>query len=237
MNTANTPALIVNDGTLGGLCASWAAGIVRGRESNAQPSTLWFPADDRPAVARRKSAVQRQVELCGLTSCSDRQLVKFEPGVHGLDKLGDRAAAGTRTHVLLLNACLEAADRGLNAVLWPIHLGGPGNHSKVEIEPITAAFDRARLASQAALIDFGRTIRIQTPYLDLTDAQMMELALDMDAPLGACWWCLNEQADPCGQCAQCLRWREALIAVDPTRALKLEVLQQNTAAMATSAGE
>jgi 7-cyano-7-deazaguanine synthase in queuosine biosynthesis len=46
----------------------------------------------------------------------------------------------------------------------------------------------------------------------------------MDVPLGACWWCLNEDKDMCGQCSGCMRWREALLAVDPAGRLDIRVL-------------
>lgn len=67
-------------------------------------------------------------------------------------------------------------------------------------------------------------VRIETPYADLTDAELMDLALDMDVPLNACWWCLNEDSEVCGQCSGCMRWREALLAVDPAGRLDIRVL-------------
>jgi hypothetical protein len=106
----------------------------------------------------------------------------------------------------------------------------------VNTDTLADVCDRALLAGQLVGLDVARLgsagdgapmakgLRIETPYADLTDAQLMDLALDMDVPLHACWWCLNEDAKPCAHCSGCMRWREALAAVDPAGRLDIQVL-------------
>ena len=127
---------------------------------------------------------------------------------------------------MLLSAAIEAASLGLSRVIWPIHAGAA---REVDTDALADVCDRALLIGQLVGLDTARaagvtSIHIETPYADLTDAQLMDLALDMDAPLHACWWCLNDGPAACTQCAGCMRWREALAAVDPAARLDIEVL-------------
>lgn len=252
-------ALIINDGSLGGLLACWAEGVVRanlvqGLTTDATASGLiaWFPGDTAsPAapgsIARRRSAVERQVDTCGLGGWSDRQLIRADTLTHALSGISESALAGTRQSVMLLNACLEAASRSIPRVIWPVHAGGGGGEGAAgDLDALAAISDRALLIAQLMLVDSGHSrrhaLRIETPYMDFTDAQMVDLALDMDAPLGACCLCINDPEDTpgqhgtargnngCGQCSGCMRWREALIAVDPARALTIEVFHGQTIA-------
>jgi 7-cyano-7-deazaguanine synthase in queuosine biosynthesis len=135
---------------------------------------------------------------------------------------------------MLLSAALEAASLGLSRIIWPIHAGAA---PEVDVAALADVCDRALLAGQLVGLDLARLaagatptrgVRIETPYADLTDAELMDLALDMDVPLHACWWCMNEDAKMCGQCSGCMRWREALRAVDPAAHLDIQVLADNS---------
>lgn len=88
-------------------------------------------------------------------------------------------------------------------LVWPVQLGGGGGggigekldpqRAELVIQGLSDAADRALLLSRLLAMDSesafngrlgaGRFI-IQTPYLELSDEQMVELALDMDVPLG-----------------------------------------------------
>lgn len=86
-------------------------------------------------------------------------------------------------------------------LVWPVQLGGAvgggekpdPQRAEMVIQGLSDAADRALLLSRLLAMDSesafngrlgaGRFI-IQTPYLELSDEQMVELALDMDVPLG-----------------------------------------------------
>lgn len=134
---------------------------------------------------------------------------------------------------MLISAAAAAAEAGLGRVIWPIHAGP---NPELDLDALADICDRALLVSQLATIDLPRAvsgnslraIKIETPYADFTDAELLELALDLDAPLGACWWCRSESStesqSPCGACAECVRWRQALAAIDPQNLLDAESL-------------
>jgi hypothetical protein len=236
------PPLIINSGLLPGMLACWAEGVVRPTSSRrghaATPSNgdgggggganapiAWFPPDDRPARECRRSAVTRQVELCSLAGFSERVVMRFEPPAHA--GVQEAISSGARDTAMLLSAAIEAASLGLSRVVWPIHAGAA---REISVDALADICDRALLVGQLVGLDVmradagGGSIRIETPYADLTDAQLMDLALDMDAPLSAAWWCMNENDRLCGHCAGCMRWREALAEVDRAGRLDIQVL-------------
>lgn len=229
------PVVIVADGSIGGLVCAVRESIARGGAERA-PGTegargaagvLWVPQDDRPARARRVSCVTRLAELTGFAAQTERQLALVDASAaRALSAAGvaESGISGVRLTTQLLSAIAEARSIGASRVIWPAHAGGHRDRG-VDVDALTAITDRALLVSQLAMIDGGEsavgTVRIETPLADLTDEQVMDLALDLDAPLHAAWWCLNEQSEPCGHCSQCLRWREALAAVDPAQAVRI----------------
>jgi hypothetical protein len=161
------PALVLADETVGGMVCAWAISLgARGQAAATTPSLLWSPG---PAAAAE--AIARQSAVTGL------RLVR-EP-----------AAIDPRDLTAVLLSAVRAAGRlGLDRVLWPV-LGQ---------DPLGSdAPERAKLVSQLAAFDApeGRSIRVLTPLADLTDAQVLELALDLDSPLdaGACVWTERER--------------------------------------------
>lgn len=221
------PALIINQGSIPGLVASWAEGVVRTRRAGAEDALpmAYFPSDDRPARPSRHEAVRRHVELCNLGGMSERQMVRCDAPAAGIAGLTEALVTGSKQSAMLISSVLEATTLGLNRVVWPIHAGAA---EEIDVAQLADVCDRAMLVSQLIGIDAARTsdrgIVIETPYADLNDAQMVELALDMDVPIQQAWWCLNEQPAACGHCSSCMRWREALRQVDPAHTLDLQVL-------------
>ncbi len=49
----------------------------------------------------------------------------------------------------------------------------------------------------------GRPVDIRTPLVDLTKAQIIRLALDLEAPLELTWSCYRAGPDPCQACDAC----------------------------------
>lgn len=221
--------LIINNGLLGGLVATWAecAPGLGGSPGDEPRAVLWFGPDNRPSRGKRLEAVRRQAHLCGLRlpgAMSERGCVRVE----STDGPPESMSEGLRTTAMLVSALVEAASLGIGRVIWPAHAGAA---EKLDADRLADTCDRALLAAQLVSIDLGRGtplaesgLVVQTPYADLNDTQLLELALDLDAPLNACWWCLNEDVRPCGHCSSCMRWREALTRVDPSQVLPQDTL-------------
>jgi len=157
----------------------------------------WFPPHLPSARNSRMQTVKRQVDLLGLDSL-------ITPG--GSDTAtGDRQAAQFVMTWTLLQAVSAAATRGCGRVVWPIRCGE-------NLDEGADAADRALLLSRLISIDTAAgdvPVRIDTPLLDLTLDQLLELARELDAPLEASWWCQRDGSTPCGGCSACTQWRTA----------------------------
>lgn len=113
---------------------------------------------------------------------------------------------------VLLGAALAAGARGATRLVWPVTLGEPlaskGPHAPDALDAVALACDRAIQIGRLASLDLpGAGIIVEAPLADLSDRQVAELALDLDAPVELCrWWGVDEDASA-------RRWRSALLAI------------------------
>ena len=191
MLVSGETVLVIHDGSPEALVASLIC---------PDPGSVvaWFPPHLPSARTSRMQTVKRQVDLLGLDSL-------ITPG--GSDTAtGDRQAAPFMTTWTLLQAVSAAVTRGCGRVVWPIRCGE-------NLDEGAEAADRALHLSRLVSIDstVGESpVRIDTPLLDLTLDQLLELARELDAPLEASWWCQREGTTPCGGCSACTQWRTAI---------------------------
>jgi hypothetical protein len=113
----------------------------------------------------------------------------------------------------LLAAAYVAAAHRCDRVVWPVQSPAPvSGEDDVDLDRIAADVDRALLVSRLVALDadeHGRPgLRIETPYVDLSDRQLAELAFDMDVPVHLCWWWEGESG-----AAERERWLGTLRAV------------------------
>jgi hypothetical protein len=84
---------------------------------------------------------------------------------------------------LLLRAAAQATTLGCRRVIWPIALGN-------DLDAVHIAAERALAVTQLAALDAPEGANaplIETPFLDFTPTMLAQLAMDLDAPLSACW--------------------------------------------------
>lgn len=233
---------MVIDGGLSALCAAWSEGVCGVAPPNSVVTLM--PNLRTSAPAHRSAQGRAWTSLCSLSEFVHRpdlpEPLPFdepptaEPQHRSTDPPSiNLSRAGYEQSVILLAACHEAMARGLSRVVWPIHIGDPGAGGRSDpdqpppLDLIADACDRALLAAQLASVDAGRAsmgVTIELPFVDFTDRQMFEVALDLGAPLAACWWCRREPAaglapTPCGACDSCSRWQRALTAASPGTSL------------------
>jgi len=191
MRISGDTVLVIHDGSPEALVASLIC---------PDPGSVvaWIPPFLPSAMSSRMQTVKRQVDLLGLNSL-------ITPG--GSDALtGDRKPGPHHATWTLLQAASMAASRGCGRVVWPIRCGE-------DIDLGSEAADRALLISRLISMDSGAgetPVRIETPLLDLTLEQLLELARELDAPLEASWWCQRDGSTPCGGCSSCTQWRTAI---------------------------
>lgn len=173
-------ALIIDEGGLPGLLACMVAPTPRA-------ALAWFPASESPASNRRLDMVRRHTAFLELA-----------------DVISDPAESGHGSSTTLLLAAGRAALRlDCSRLIWPVFVGD-------DTEAIAREHERARLIAGLLRLDADRgALAVDTPFLDLDDRHLADLAVDMDAPAGLWWPCEGESEAPCGECEQCQRWAEA----------------------------
>lgn len=174
-------ALVINDGSLAALVASMM-------EREQSRVVAWVPApgsalsQDDPARARSAELVREQAALLGYAQV---RVVDGEP-------LGESDDSGVESTLLLVSALADAARLGCERVVWPVVCGA-------DLELMQRAAERATLVSRLAWLDEGAFGGVggvvTTPLVDLTHAQVEEMACDLDAPEGLC---LGEEAVEAG---------------------------------------
>jgi len=190
MRVSGETVLVIHDGSPEALVASLIC-------PDPGRVVAWVPPYLSSAKKSRMETVKRQVDLLGLDSL-------ITPG--GQDATGERMAAPFHATWTLLQAASTAASRGCGRVVWPVRCGE-------DLDAGAEAADRALLISRLIAIDAaaGETpVRIETPLLDLTLDQLLDLARELDAPLESSWWCQRDGSTPCGGCSACTRWRTAI---------------------------
>lgn len=224
MSRSAERTLVLCDGSIYSLlaCAAVAEDAMR-REAAGRGKVLLFPPSINGDDARER-AMSRQADLFGLEAVK-RLSVQSRPeadtgspaegSTSGTQSLSP-ATDGELETLALLSATYLAARAGCTRVLWPINAAVG---ESLDLDRIAQAHDRALLVSRLVALDAVvhavPGIHVETPYVDLTDRQIADLAIDMDLPLDACWW-----------------WRDPLLA---ERKRWMEVLKNAGWVAATSA--
>jgi len=180
--------LIIGDGDLAGLIACAAARESALLAGLTSPGVLWAGPALAEEAAERAEAGQRHAEAYGLellTHAAPNSIYAAKP-------------AGPDDNRLLLAAAAAALEHGCDRVAWPVHFGGPGTPGEPghDLDAISRAVDRALLITRLIGVDAAQharpAFRIETPYIDFTDRQIADLALDLDVPVETCWWWRRE---------------------------------------------
>lgn len=182
--------LVLADGGLAGLLAIAAAreavaafhAMPRGAGDEPRPMVMFLPRD-AAQTDLRAAAVRRQAARY------DLELVAAPMGVGGLMGGGETGLADS---IALSLAAGLATAAGVPEVVWPAFFGRAAEPDHVDLDALARACDRAVLATRMAALDAHEhrvpSIRIKTPYADLSARQLAELALDLNVPIESCWW-------------------------------------------------
>lgn len=182
---SQSPSLLIDDASLASLVAAASA-------SSPNLITPWVVPPDDASASRVHAIAARKAEL----------FATRDP-VHASSP-GEGPYLASR---LLLEACEAAATLGLSKVIWPAAFGA-------DVDALADAIDLARLVSHVSLVQAGPAApTVEIPLADLTDAHLVEAALDLGAPLSAEFWLAPEGEQD--------RWRAAIAATDNRAAARL----------------
>lgn len=181
MDREATQSLVILDG---GLPALVAAAIESERMlADDGAAALVLPCGTaRVAIAEQRAAVQSQARF-----------FRFETVESTIPQLSADLSPGTADTLTLL-AAVEAARRyNCRRIVWPVQFHSDHDTLVRNLEPIAGAIDRAQLMGRLAMIEEAgfagnAGLAIETPLVDLTDGQIADLVVDLDAPAYLAWW-------------------------------------------------
>ncbi|RMH14675.1 MAG: hypothetical protein D6695_00495 [Planctomycetota bacterium] len=170
--------LVISDGSVAGLTAC----AIEADRAPGEP-VVWagdllgaVPESDCPVAER---AVGVQADLLGMSRAN-------------LPWLGT-GGSNSEQSMALLRIGQHAARLGIRRVVWAVQF--PFLGSEPDLDRLATTHDRCLLASRLVSLDLWDhpdpqvpEVRIETPLIDLSDAQLVDLALDVGAPVGSVWW-------------------------------------------------
>lgn len=160
--------LVINDGGLPALVASMI-------ELERAAVLAWLP----PGIDEQaRGLVREQADLLSYENVVASQASAERPAA--------AIAGGLGASVMLLRAMADGVASECDRVVWPIVSGG-------DLDEMNISMERASLAGQLACVDLAAASAgaisagpdLVTPLLDLTPAQVLELADDLGVPPGA----------------------------------------------------
>jgi len=198
MSRPPEPILIINDGSLAALVASLLA-------PDLSRIIAWLPPSGSSLrgvgadEASQLSLVTQQADLMGY------ERVISPPALPR--PVGERWIEQTQS---LLAAVASACESGCTRVIWPVVAGDRmaemlefsergsllnrlcwlGESDRQSSTAQADTQDRTGPAAGSISMNEGevRSIRVETPFVDLVPSQIGDMARDLDAPLQVCWW-------------------------------------------------
>lgn len=193
-------ALVISDGDLPGLLATAIATeeTVRRENLRRMPDPLIWSAwhDEAPAVARER-AVRGHAASLGARHIETPHLPReAEEG------------EGSWQSRLLMRAGVLALANGCRRVVWPVVFESGSADEPASVELISGVLSRAVLVSRLISMEVDGTglpeVVVETPFVDLSDGQVAELAAEMGLSVEDCWW-WSDTATPAANRARS-RW-------------------------------
>lgn len=175
--------------------------------------------DGRENAAIRQECFRRHAQHYRL-----RELIELDlPHLHSnryTTRQDPGHAAALRRPQMLITALSQAMELNAAALIWPVQFNGDFGAISRVTEKILLVRHLAQLELAASLPTSGTTTSgpavpmqelpaIETPLLDLTDRQLIELGAHVDAPWHMAWTCERAASIPCRICGPCRRRRAA----------------------------
>lgn len=157
--------------------------------------------DGREARLVRRQHVRMQAKAMGVTRVTE--LTAPHLYGHGYGRAPDGGPLGMLTRPqMLLAAQAEARQQQAEAVVWPISVNANAQEG-------AKATEQALLCSHLAEAEADQQPRIESPLLEMSDQQIIELGGQLDVDWSLAWTCTRPGEKPCMACAGCRRRSQA----------------------------
>jgi 7-cyano-7-deazaguanine synthase in queuosine biosynthesis len=207
--------LILNSG---GLRSAVATALVLAELPKPRVAMVHFIALHRNAAARLQYA-RRLTEHYGLTRFIELELPRVEPGAH---QANPQTPVSPLHRTLLATAAMaQAVEMGANRLIWPVQVNAQARLAAQITEQTTLLSHLTELevtpgSPTAAALPDGQSPVIETPLLELSDQQVVELGAQLNVPWRLTWSCDLDGGRPCKVCPSCQRRHAAFAAAGLT---------------------
>ncbi len=191
---ARTPVVILNSGGIRSLIAT-AATVA---DPDRPHVVLLHVLDNRTNTKSRSQYAHRQAEHFKINQVLELELPRFKT-----TPTTDDPTPGSpllRSQILIV-ALARAVAIGANRLIWPTQSNGDFNTA-------TRMTEQALIAQHMAKLEHPFPPNIETPLLEMSDKQLIELGGQMGVPWQHAWSCQIQSDKPCRVCPSC-RHREA----------------------------
>lgn len=179
------PIVLINDGGMDGLVAS---GMLRDETRVVEV----FVRTGREGEGRWWDCFERQVEGNGHRT----EVLEMRHLVVGAGKSEKGAALGELG--MLTGAAGLAVERGAKALVWPVRVGA-------DADRVARITETLILLGDLIEVECGERLAIETPLLELTDQELVEVGVQMGVDWGLSRSCVEDEAEPCTQCEGCVQ--------------------------------
>ena len=190
-------ALILNSGGLRSLVAT----ALTLKDAPRTRASLLYCMDGRDSLVARTKHLRQQSKYFDIPRIIELNLSHIYD--HGFGKKPDGSPMGTLINPQFLLAALAQA-RYLQAevVIWPCAYNQDFNAISKTLETILHV-------EQLAALESVPMPQIQTPLLELSDRQIIELGVQLKTPFQYAYSCLTQNPNPCRACTSCVRRKQA----------------------------
>ncbi len=187
---ANSDIMLIDHGDLASLVALGLEPVPRGL-------VLWHPVEPWGPHEAKRIVVERHAEAFGA-----QELLIADLAESGLAASSEHG--GVRHSLVLMSALALAQELGCAKVIWPVQ----GGHDPDRVGRLVTI---SQLAGELAELEQvgGQSVAHSLPVVDLSDAQLADLADDLGLPPRDFWPCEETAGEPCGGCPSCIRWQSA----------------------------
>lgn len=178
-------------------------------QPDATKVITWHPAEDTPAGRQRRACAEMLAGARGVSRwmVSESPVTtppeSASPGVQGDDEAGAAVTAQYLEARVLLDAAIAARSAGCTRICSPWVVGP--DHAAM-----SCALERAMLIVDVIEVERETPqLAIDLPIAERSDVELVELTLDLGAPLTSFWPCETGGEVSCGECVGCRRWLAA----------------------------
>ena len=201
-----THVLILSSGGLRSLVAT----ALTQREEQKTRVSLLHLIDGRDNAVMRMESVRQQAEHFGIARIVELDLPHLYG--HGQSRSSDGLPTGTLVGPqTVLAAVAQARQQQIERVVWPVSFDG-------DDRAMARTTEQVLLLDHLAQVEATPMPRVETPLVEMTDQQIVELGGQMNLPWELAWSCAVQIDKPCKVCPSCRRRKAAFEAagiVDP----------------------